>query len=240
MAEIGPRRQASDARGPQLENWAACRGDCELAVKCDPLNAKASYLLGSSLARLLAFDAAVEALQRAQASADKTHKSAAFRADIALELRRVRKQQWLHEQERRRARHEKVRAQLSRLLGSRRVAEVFEAGGEHGGAREAAEDMDAMVAYVEHVFARAEQDMHPGDVPEYFVCPVSMEVMLDPVTTPNGVSYERSCIEQHLRANGPVDPLTRKRLTLDMLRPNTALREAIQDYLDKNSWAFEH
>jgi STIP1 family protein 1 len=226
-------------RGPQLENWVSCRDDCELAIKNDPLNAKASYLLGTSLARLLVFDAAVEALQRAQASADKTHKSAAFRGDIALELRRVRKQQWLHEQEKRRARHEKVRAQLGRLLASRRVAEVFE-GGSSAGAREIAEEMDAMVAYVEHVFASVEQDMHPGDVPEYFVCPVSMEIMHDPVTTPNGVSYERSCIEQHLRANGPVDPLTRKRLTLDMLRPNTALREAIQDYLDKNSWAFEH
>lgn len=225
----------------QLENWAPCRDDCEMALKCDPLNAKASYLLGTSLTRLLAFDAAVEALQRALASADKTHKSAAFRNDIVVELRRVRKQQWHHEQAKRLARHEKVRAQLGGLMASRRVAQVFEDGNAAaGGARQAAEDMDAMVAYVEHLFASAEQSMHPGDVPEYFVCPVSMEIMHDPVTTPNGVSYERSCLEEHLRANGPIDPLTRKRLTLDMLRPNPALREAIQDYLDKNSWAFEH
>lgn len=53
-------------------------------------------------------------------------------------------------------------------------------------------------------------------------------------------SYERKCIEEHLRKNGPVDPLTRKNLTLEMLRPNAALRSAIQDFLEKNPWGFEH
>ncbi|KAE9022834.1 hypothetical protein PR003_g11370 [Phytophthora rubi] len=62
-----------------------------------------------------------------------------------------------------------------------------------------------------------------------------MEIMYEPVTTPNGVSYERRCLEEHLRHNGAIG----KKLTLDMLRPNTSLRAAIQDYLDKNSWAYE-
>lgn len=224
----------------QLENWASCRDDCELALKCDALNAKASYLLGTSQTRLKAFDEAVAALEQALASADKTHKSKTFRQDIGLELRRVKKQRWEHEAARRMTRHAKVHAQLTKLLESRRVAEVFESNVADGmGAQAAAEELDGVAAYVEHLFSSSEQRLRVGELPEYFVCPVSMEVMMDPVTTPNGVSYERRCIEEHLRANGPIDPLTRKRLTLDMLRPNPSLRDAIQAYLDQNAWAFE-
>jgi STIP1 family protein 1 len=43
----------------------------------------------------------------------------------------------------------------------------------------------------------------------------------------------------HLQTNGPIDPLTRKKLTLEMLYPNNGLRAAIQEFLDQNPWAFE-
>ncbi|KAE9347909.1 hypothetical protein PF008_g7609 [Phytophthora fragariae] len=154
----------------KLQRWESCRDDCQAALKFDALNAKASYVLGTSLMHLLAFDAAVEALNTALSSAQKTDKPRAFQQDIATELRRVKKRQW--------------QRSASRVT-------------------------------------------------------TSMEVMHEPVTTPNGVSYERRCLEEHLRHNGAIDPLTRKKLTLDMLRPNTSLRAAIQDYLDKNSWAYE-
>jgi STIP1 family protein 1 len=219
----------------KLERWENCRFDCEAALKHDALNAKASYVLGTSLMHLLNFDAAVEALQRALSSAEKTNKSQSFREDIATELRRVKKNRWHHEQKQRLARHEKVQRQLLQLFGNSQTAELL-----GGSTRSGAEEADALMAYVEHMAACYEKSMHAGDVPDYFMCPISMEVMRDPVTTPNGVSYERRCLEEHLRHNGAIDPLTRKRLTLDMLRPNTGLRAAIQDYLEKNSWAFEY
>ena len=31
--------------------------------------------------------------------------------------------------------------------------------------------------------------MYPGEVPDYFMCPIGMEVMRDPVTTPKGASH---------------------------------------------------
>ncbi|GMF29466.1 unnamed protein product [Phytophthora lilii] len=214
----------------KLQRWEQCRDDCELALKFDALNAKASYLLGTSLMQLLAFDAALQALQAAQSSAEKTRKSKAFQQDIAAELRRVKKRQWLHAQTQRRARHQRVKTQLEKLFAARHTAELLPG----------ADAADALMAYVEHMAACYERDMYPGEVPDYFTCPISMEIMTDPVTTPNGVSYERRCLEEHLRHNGAIDPLTRKKLTLDMLRPNTSLRAAIQDFLDKNSWAFEY
>ncbi|KAH7485518.1 hypothetical protein PRIC1_004821 [Phytophthora ramorum] len=230
----------------KLERWEKCRDDCEDALKYDALNAKASYMLGTSLLHLLAFDAAVEALQTALHSAEKTKKAKSFQEDITTELRRAKKRQWLQMQKQRIARHEKVKDQLQRLFGARHTAELFETQARqdnsmsNGPTRPGADEADALMAYVEHMAACFEKDMYPGEVPDYFMCPISMEVMHDPVTTPNGVSYERRCLEEHLRRNGAIDPLTRKRLTLDMLRPNTSLRSAIQDYLEKNSWAFEY
>ncbi|KAG6956447.1 hypothetical protein JG688_00011414 [Phytophthora aleatoria] len=226
-----------------LDKWEKCRDDCELALKLDALNAKASYMLGTSHMHLLAFDAAVEALQTALNSAEKTKKPKAFREDITTELRRVKKRQWLHAQKQRVARHEKVKTQFQKLFGASHTAELLAtqaAVTKDDTIRSGAEEADALMAYVEHMSACFEKDMYPGEVPDYFMCPISMEIMHDPVTTPNGVSYERRCLEEHLRHNGAIDPLTRKRLTLDMLRPNTSLKAAIQDYLEKNSWAFEY
>ncbi|ETM38924.1 hypothetical protein L914_14873 [Phytophthora nicotianae] len=227
----------------KLDKWENCREDCEHALKFDALNAKASYMLGTSHMHLLAFDAAVEALQTALNSAEKTKKPKAFREDIIAELRRVKKRQWLHTQKQRVARHEKVKNQLQKLFGASHTAEVLATQAtvtSDNTIRSGAEEADALMAYVEHMAACYERDMYPGEIPDYFMCPISMEIMHDPVTTPNGVSYERRCLEEHLRHNGAIDPLTRKRLTLDMLRPNTSLKAAIQDYLEKNSWAFEY
>lgn len=41
---------------------------------------------------------------------------------------------------------------------------------------------------------------------------------------------------EHLRRH-PSDPLTREPLTPADLRPNLALRQACEEFLDKNGWA---
>ena len=61
-----------------------------------------------------------------------------------------------------------------------------------------------------------------------FICPISQTVMTDPVITPYGTTYERSAIEVWLE-NHDTDPLTKKKLTKDMLVTNYALKAAIQE-----------
>eukprot|EP00966_Prymnesium_polylepis_P007690 176386-Prymnesium_polylepis.2 len=63
--------------------------------------------------------------------------------------------------------------------------------------------------------------------------------MLDPVTTPCGITYERSQLLDHLRKVGKFDPVTRKPLEVHQLAPNLALKEAIASYLEANPWAYE-
>lgn len=51
--------------------------------------------------------------------------------------------------------------------------------------------------------------------------------MTDPVIGDDGQTYERAAIERVLVAN-PISPMTRQRMTAASLKPNYALRSAIQ------------
>jgi len=63
--------------------------------------------------------------------------------------------------------------------------------------------------------------------PQPFVCPITRDVMDTPVVGPDGYSYERADIEEHLRRN-PTSPMTRQPMTALTLTPNYALRDAIE------------
>ncbi len=63
-------------------------------------------------------------------------------------------------------------------------------------------------------------------VPPCFLCPITSEVMVDPVSDPDGNTYERRAITEWLTRN-PTSPITRAPLRTDQLVPNRALREAI-------------
>jgi len=64
------------------------------------------------------------------------------------------------------------------------------------------------------------------NVPEHFTCPITLDLMTDPVSTPAGHTYERSAIEDHIRRTAK-DPMTNDPLVIDDLRPNRNLRDAI-------------
>jgi hypothetical protein len=62
-----------------------------------------------------------------------------------------------------------------------------------------------------------------------FICPITHELMTDPVIDPDGNSYERHAIEDWLQQNG-TSPMTRVNLLATDLRPNRALKAAIDEY----------
>ena len=63
-------------------------------------------------------------------------------------------------------------------------------------------------------------------VPDSFKCPISHDLMVDPVVDPEGNTYDRASIEQWLARN-PTSPITRSRMTKDDLKPNRALADSI-------------
>jgi hypothetical protein len=64
--------------------------------------------------------------------------------------------------------------------------------------------------------------------PPNFCCPISMEIMSDPVMVATGHTYDRSCIEKWLTSGHGTCPLSGQRLRHTELTPNIALRNIIQ------------
>ncbi len=70
---------------------------------------------------------------------------------------------------------------------------------------------------------------------ESFFCPITQEIMKEPVITiTKGISYEKSAILNWLKKN-PTCPKTRTPLSPDQLIPNYALKSTIEDYLKKQN-----
>ena len=70
-----------------------------------------------------------------------------------------------------------------------------------------------------------------AEVPHYFLCPISLEVMRDPVTLATGITYDRASIERWLFTDGHATcPVTRRALAPAEMdaTPNHTLRRLIQ------------
>ncbi|KAK8167759.1 hypothetical protein BKA80DRAFT_265090 [Phyllosticta citrichinensis] len=91
-----------------------------------------------------------------------------------------------------------------------------------------------------NIFAIADPvNMEKREVPDYLIDNISFEIMHDPVVTKTGHSYERATLIEHLKRS-PYDPLTREPLRIDDLRTNILLRDACNDFFEKNSgWVYD-
>jgi Mg-chelatase subunit ChlD len=74
------------------------------------------------------------------------------------------------------------------------------------------------------------------DIPSEFLCPITYEMMTDPVILSDGQTYERQAIEQWLQTHN-TSPLSNSRASLADLKPNYALRSAIERWLVANPTA---
>ncbi|XP_024977287.1 U-box domain-containing protein 19-like isoform X2 [Cynara cardunculus var. scolymus] len=66
--------------------------------------------------------------------------------------------------------------------------------------------------------------------PEDFRCPISLELMTDPVTVSTGQTYDRASIEKWLKSGNLICPKTGEKLATTELVPNLNLRQVIQQY----------
>ncbi|CAD6262505.1 unnamed protein product [Miscanthus lutarioriparius] len=72
--------------------------------------------------------------------------------------------------------------------------------------------------------------------PQLFLCPISMELMEDPVTVSTGVTYDRRSIERWFFKYGKTTcPATMQRLNSFDLTPNHTLKRVISTWLDHAS-----
>lgn len=72
-----------------------------------------------------------------------------------------------------------------------------------------------------------------GEIPDEFLCPISFDLMKDPVLLPtSGTLMERSVIKQHL-LNDEHDPFNRAPLKVSDLKDAVEMKKKIEDWVEK-------
>ncbi|KAK9168680.1 hypothetical protein Syun_000820 [Stephania yunnanensis] len=71
-------------------------------------------------------------------------------------------------------------------------------------------------------------------IPDDFRCPISLELMKDPVIVSTGQTYERSCIQKWLDAGHRTCPKTQQTLLHNALTPNYVLKSLISQWCENN------
>jgi hypothetical protein len=65
------------------------------------------------------------------------------------------------------------------------------------------------------------------------MCPITQEIMLDPVIASDGHTYERRAIDEWLRQHNS-SPLTSQQLENRNLLPSHTLKRMIREFIDNN------
>ena len=73
-------------------------------------------------------------------------------------------------------------------------------------------------------------------VPDDYICPITAEIMTDPVTTLDGFTYERTAILEWLRTKD-TSPVTGATLESTTLIPNLSLRSIIRSFTEARAAA---
>ncbi len=76
-------------------------------------------------------------------------------------------------------------------------------------------------------------------IPEEYICSLTHEIMLDPVFTTDGESYERAAIADWFSKGNNTSPRTNLALDNQIVVPNLALKRAINDFIENNRAGFE-
>ena len=69
-----------------------------------------------------------------------------------------------------------------------------------------------------------------NQIPNEFICPITQDIMEDPVIIDDGHTFERTAIQQSFLISGFKSPITRAEVS-NRLIPNIALRNRIQDWM---------
>ncbi|KAG9240978.1 hypothetical protein BJ878DRAFT_429126 [Calycina marina] len=213
--------------------------DCSTSIEIEKKNLKAHYFLAMALVELKH----PEWQERSHTSAKEAHRlcveecqmvpmgKGASNIQVLTELVLKCKKEWWEKQERERLKKiGGLHAELAAILRARKDNVKCES---------EASEYQTKIDELASVFEMAGiggKDARIKKVPDWAIDDITFSVMLDPVMTKNGKSYERASILNHLK-NSETDPLTREHLTVRDLRPNLDLKKACEEFLDQNGWA---
>ena len=223
--------------------WAQAVQDSKAALERDSGLVKGHFYLGSSLLELEKLDEAIKHLQTAFELAKKDP-SSYYDDTISSKLRMARKKKFNIQEEKRVQEEIDLQSYLNRLIledKNRKANKLREENDNYdeisGQIASIEEDSDRAVADLNSMFSKVDDRRQKRDVPDYLCGKISFEILKDPVITPSGITYDRKDIVEHLERVGHFDPVTRTKLTQDMLVPNYAMKEVVDDFVSKNEWS---
>jgi len=223
--------------------WAQAVQDSKAALERDSGLVKGHFYLGSSLLELEKLDEAIKHLQTAFELAKKDP-SSYYDDTISSKLRTARKKKFNIQEEKRVQEEIDLQSYLNQLIledKNRKANKLREENDNYdeisGQIASIEEDSDRAVADLNAMFSKVDDRRQKRDVPDYLCGKISFEILKDPVITPSGITYDRKDIVEHLERVGHFDPVTRTKLTQDMLVPNYAMKEVVDDFVSKNEWS---
>ncbi|XXG99474.1 hypothetical protein Hte_005813 [Hypoxylon texense] len=208
--------------------------DCLASLQLNPNHLKGYFLLSQGQFALGLYKEALQnALTAHRICAETNDKSLAV---VTANVLRYKKAHW-EELEKIRSRETgELEREMMAIMSLQRTKELVACSSvaEHDSVRE---EWDKKMELMHSTFEKARS---PADktrkVPDWAIDEISFAVMIDPVMTKSGKSYERASIMEHL-SRYPNDPITREPLSAADLRPNLQLKEACAEFLEQNGWA---
>ncbi len=71
-------------------------------------------------------------------------------------------------------------------------------------------------------------------IPQAYLCPITLSVMINPYSDNDGNTYEKDAIYKWIEEHGN-SPITRNPMTINELRPNRALKDAIDEFTGRTA-----
>nr|XP_016502980.1 PREDICTED: E3 ubiquitin-protein ligase CHIP [Nicotiana tabacum] len=214
--------------------WTRVEEDCREAIQLDHTSVKAHYMLGLALLQKEQYAEGVRELAKALDLGRGANPKSYMVEEIWQELAKAKYLEWEHESSRRTWELKKLKETCESALKERHERDSSQIEGFIDRSTSLLKQLDALG----RVFRKAAEDDTPTEVPDYLCCKITLDIFRDPVITPNGVTYERAVILDHLEKVGKFDPVTREPLKPFQLVPNLAIKEAVHAFLDKHGWAY--
>ncbi|KAI8944509.1 U-box domain-containing protein [Xylaria longipes] len=220
----------------KLALYESAASDCHACLKLNGPNMKAYFILSQCLVALHDFDGALEnALEAHKMGTETNDKSLPH---LTTQVLRCKKERWDELEKKQSREGQELENELIRLLEREHNANIVDCISDIE-RKEVVEEFDNKITLLKATFEAARSASEKKrQVPDWVIDDISFGIMIDPVITKTGKSYERASILEALRRN-PIDPITREPLHPSDLRPNIGLREACDEFLKNNGWAVD-
>lgn len=222
----------------KLKRWEDAITDCQTCLSLSPDNMKAVFYMAEAQLELRDFDNALRTAQHAHELFSHSDDGLKSLASVTKLVLRCRKERW-DERERRRLREKSALERDVVELMERERDAALSAAVDDAELQDIQKEWDAKIETLKDTFQRARgEEGKRRKVPDWAIDDISFSILVDPVITKTGKSYERASLLEHLKRS-KTDPVTRDHLEPSDLRPNLDLRDACAEFLDENGWAVD-